>query len=176
MIQRTAAIFPRVLGIQPDQTLLLPLSHTLVLTWSEKTHTHTQKNNRPHSYSRQNKGIQSNPSCDEDPLRWETGEKCVLRKKSARVWKKRTASMEGVSEKDREEPMTEWREMRRGGACWRGGTASSSVGRLWKGFKMKRWREKHVFVSTNTRPPWLRKIKKIFFGLFQNVLDLIWEC
>jgi len=167
MTQRTAAIFPRVLGIQPDQTLL-PLSHTLVLTWSEKTHTHTQKNNRPHSYSRQNKGIQSNPSCDEDPLRLETGEKCVLRKKSARVWKKRTASMEGVSEKDGEEPMTEWREMRRGGACWRGGTASSSV---WDVFeKALRWRDggKSTCLCPQTQDhPGSEKLRKYFWVYFK---------
>lgn len=60
-LQSTAAIFPRV----PDQTLQLS-PHTLGLTWSDKTPTFRAITD---SYSHQKKGIRSNLSSDEDPLR-----------------------------------------------------------------------------------------------------------
>ncbi len=58
-----------------------------------------------------------------------------------RVWKEGTASMKGVSEKDREEPITEWREDEKGRSMLRRDALSHNEeelpARLWEGL----WKE-----------------------------------
>ncbi len=67
--------------------------------------------------------------------------------------------MKGVSEKDREEPITEWREDEKRRSMLRreahSHTEEELPARLWEGLwkellplQMKRWREKHAFVFT----------------------------